>query len=240
MKYSSFKNLSTAALLLSVMATTAEAQVVIFSENFDGGSLTTPGAQLGSYTYGDTTSFATFVFSGTGVGGSGGWETVNNAATGSLGYSGVGAAFQDGQATGNTSANLSDYTLSFDIRGSAGSFNIKVQDWTLPDFQGTGPAWLDTAPPVGYGNDLSFNSSSFTHYSLNLGTSPVWNNNTGLLMTGGTLQIIFQLDNGGPTPYSATMDIDNLKLTMVPEPSALTLCTMGAVGGLAMLRRRKA
>jgi hypothetical protein len=240
MKCPSFKILSTATFLLSVIATTAEAQVVIINENFDGGSLATPGAQLGSYTYGDTTSFLTVVIPGKGVGGSGGWETVNNAASGSLGYSGVGAAFQDGQATGNTSANLSDYTLSFDIRGSAGSFNIKVQDWTLPNFQGTGPTWLDTAPSIGYGDDLTFNSSSFTHYSLNLGTSPVWHYNNGLLMTGGTLQIIFQLDNGGATPYSTTMDIDNLKLTMVPEPSTLALGAMGVVGGLAMFRLRKA
>lgn len=221
--------------LLVGFATTSQAQVILFSEDFN--TSLTAGAAFNSYSFGDTTSRSTGIVAGSGVGGTGGWETVNNAASGANSFSGVGAQYQRGAMSGNTSANLADYTLSFDVRADAGSLNIKVQTWALPGFGGSS-ATLDTAPPVGFGSDLAL-SSGFTHYSLNLADSTIWHNNTGLNMTGGTLQLIFQLDNGGPTPYSHTMDIDNLQLTMVPEPSSFALCGIGAAG-FAFLRRRKA
>jgi hypothetical protein len=241
MNLSALTKLSGVTALLAGLAS-AQAQVVIFSENFDSGSLTTPGASLSSYHFGDTTTATTSIVPGVGVGASGGWQTVNTAASGANGFSGVGAQFQDGQATGNTSANLSDYTLSFDVMATAGSLNIQIQSWTLPGFGGTQTGTLNTAPAnPGFGNDLPL-TSSFTHYSLNLGNTTVFPQNTGLQMNGGTLQFAFQLDNGGPTPYSQTMVIDNLMLTMnaVPEPSSLALCAMSSLGGMWALRRRKA
>jgi hypothetical protein len=75
-----------------------------------------------------------------------------------------------------------------------------------------------------------------------LGDAAIWHNNTGFIPDGGTLQIGFQLNGGGPTPYSDTMDIDNLQLTMTPapEPSAIALCALVAVGGALVFLRRKA
>ncbi|HMD55385.1 MAG TPA: PEP-CTERM sorting domain-containing protein, partial [Phycisphaerae bacterium] len=57
---------------------------------------------------------------------------------------------------------------------------------------------------------------------------------------GGTILITFQLDGGGATPYTDTLDIDNLTLTMVPEPSSLALCALGGLGAFVVLRQRKA
>jgi hypothetical protein len=66
---------------------------------------------------------------------------------------------------------------------------------------------------------------------LNLGNSSVFQSYLdGFQITGGTILITFQLDGSGPTPYTDTLNIDNLELTMVPEPSALALLAVGSAG----------
>jgi hypothetical protein len=66
---------------------------------------------------------------------------------------------------------------------------------------------------------------------LNLGDSSVFQSYLdGFQPTGGTILITFQLDGGGATPYTDTLNIDNLELTIVPEPSALALLAVGSVG----------
>jgi hypothetical protein len=218
--------LTGAVVLLGGLMTSAQAQVVIFSENFD--PLSAGGVVQDGYHFGDTTAHSSGVVAGTGVGGTAGWETVNTAASGANGYSGVGAQYQDGTATGNTSLNKSDYVLAFDARATGGSLNIQFQTWDGQHFGGNFNGTLATA------SDLAL-TPGFSHYAINLGT--LTGSLTGLGLSGGTIQVGMQFDAGGPTPYSYTMDIDNFSLTMVPEPSVLALC---AVGGLAMLYRRKA
>ncbi len=232
------KTLSGTLAICALVSLTAEAQVVIINENFD--TALSPGASFGSYTFGDTTSFTSGIVPGVGVGGTGGWQVVNNAASGSAGFSGVGAQYQNGGVSGNTSANLSDYTLSFDVKATAGSLNIQIQTWNGPGFGGGLTGTLNTAPAnPGFGNDLTL-GSSFTHYSLNLGNTSVFQGNTGMIPSGGTYQIAMQFNGGGPTPYANTMVIDNLMLTMatVPEPSMLALCALGAMGLIPRLRRK--
>jgi hypothetical protein len=228
MKTSSLGKLAGVVTLLTGL-TTAQAQVVIFSENFD--PLSAGGVVQDGYHFGDTTAHSSGVVAGIGVSGTSGWETVNTAASGANGYSGVGAQYQDGTASGNTSLNKSDYTLSFDARATGGSLNIQFQTWDGQHFGGTFNGTLATA------SDLAL-TPGYSHYSISLGT--LTGSLTGLGLTGGTIQVGMQFDAGGATPYSYTMDIDNFSLTMVPEPSSLALCAMGAAGGFAMLRRRKA
>lgn len=231
-----------ALMALAVFAgAVAQAQVVIFTENFNNGSLTTPGATLGSYSFGDTTGVSSGIVPGVGVGGSGGWQTVNTVqvTTNSVqGYSGVGAAYQDRQATGNTSANLSDYTLSFDAMATSGSLDIKVQSWSGADFGGTMTGNLDTTATVPPEDNLPL-SSTYQSYSLNLGDTSIFHSNSGLVMTDPTLQIIFQLNNTGTPPYSSIMGIDNIKLVMVPEPGSFAFCGLDLAAGIWLIRRRR-
>jgi hypothetical protein len=75
----------------------------------------------------------------------------------------------------------------------------------------------------------------FQHFSINLGTF-----NAGAVPTGQTRQIAWQMDEytfGGPGTGDQ-MVIDNVQLTMVPEPSSLALAILGAAS-FALLRRRK-
>jgi hypothetical protein len=227
MRTSTLKVLAVAAVC-SLLVVGAQAQTVIFFENFD--PLTPPHAVQNGYQFGDTTSSSSAVVAGVGVSGTAGWETVNTAASGANGYSGVGGQYQDGNATGNTSLNKGDYTLEFDGRSTGGSLHIDVQTWDGAGFGGSANGSLSTT------SDITF-TSTYAHYILNLGSFS--GTLTGLGLTGGTIQLNMQFNAGGPTPYSNTLDIDNLKLTMVPEPSSFALCALGGLA-LTVYRRRKA
>jgi hypothetical protein len=173
------------------------------------------------------------------VGGTAAIQEVLNAASGSAGYSGANVEYGNGSLSGNTSSSLGDYTLSFDARANAGSLRLNLQSWALNGYANyTGQ--LSTAPDnPGYGNDLTLNPA-YTHYSLNLGNTSIFQSSVGgFQITGGTLMITFQLDGGGATPYTDTLDIDNLTLTMVPEPVSAVLCALGGLAAFAFLRRRK-
>ena len=226
-----------------VAGLTAQASVLIINENFDP-SLSA-GAGFGAYgPGGDGTSANNGIVAGAGMGGTSAWQiNVTAAAGGANGYSYYGAQYQNGGVTGNTSANLSDYTLSFDAQsvGSvAGSLNLQIQSWTGAGFGGSQTGTLNTAPAnPGYGNDLTL-SSTWTHYSLNLGNSSIFQGNTGFLPNGGTYQIAFQLDGpgAGASGWTETLNVDNLQLSMVPEPTILALSGMGiSLAGLLIRRR---
>jgi len=238
MKNKTTKILLFAAVLLGGAALTAQAQVSIFNENFDPLSAAGAVSVNGDF-FGDTTSFSGAVVSGVGVGGTAAIQEVLNAASGSAGYSGANVEYGNGSLSGNTSSSLSDYTLSFDARANAGSLRLNLQSWALNGYVNyTGQ--LSTAPDnPGYGNDLTLNPA-YTHYSLNLGNTSIFQSSVGgFQITGGTLMITFQLDGGGATPYTDTLDIDNLALTMVPEPVSATLCALGGLAAFAFLRRRR-
>ena len=230
-------SLGTLAVSL-VAGLAAQAQVVIFDETFEG-SLSA-GANFSHYgPGGDGTAFQDSIVAGVGVGGTGGWLIQTTAAAGgSAGYSYFGAQYQNGGVTGNTSANLADYTLSFDAWSTGGSLNVQVQTWTGAGFGGSMTGTLNTAPASpGYGNDLPL-YGQYTHYSLNLADASIWHGGT-IIPSGGTYQVAMQFNNGGPTPYTQTLYVDNFELTMVPEPSLFALAGLGIMG-LINLRRRQA
>jgi hypothetical protein len=220
--------LGVAAAALFITSST-KAQVVLFNENFDPLSAAGAVSVNGDF-FGDTTSFSGAVVSGIGVGGTAGIEEVLNAASGSAGYSGANVEYGNGSLSGNTSSSLGDYTLSFDAMANAGSLRLNIQSWAANAYV-TYQGQMSTAPDSpGYGNDLTLNPT-YTHYSLNLGDSSVFQSYLdGFQPTGGTILITFQLDGGGATPYTDTLNIDNLELTIVPEPSALALLAVGSVG----------
>ena len=227
--------LVTGGLAFASFVIAAQAQVTIFSENFNAGL--SPGANFSKYVFGDTDSATSTdaIAAGVGVGGTPAWQIINNAPSGANGFSGIGAQYQNGGITGNTSANLSDYVLSFDAKANAGSLNIQIQTWTGPGFGGTMTGTLSTAPtPPGFGNDQAL-TPGFTHYSLNLGNTSVFPGGS-VNMTGGTIQVAMQFDGGGNTPYQNTLIVDNFTLTMVPEPSVCVL--LGLAVGVFSLRRR--
>ncbi len=233
------KNVRLTAILLGAAAFTSQAQVTIFSENFD--PLSPAGnVSVNGDVFGDTTSFSGSVVSGVGVGGTAAIQEVLNAASGSAGYSGANVLYGNGSLGGNTSSSLSDYTLSFDAEANAGSLRLNLQSFA-GDY-GTYQGQMSTAPDSpGYGNDLTL-TPTYTHYTLNLGNTSIFQSTTdGFQPNGGTILVTFQLDGGGATPYSDTLNIDNLTLTMaesVPEPSSLALCALSGLGALGFLRRR--
>ncbi len=235
------KNVLLAAMLLGCAAFTSQAQVTIFSENFD--PLSAAGnVSVNGDVFGDTTSSSGSVVSGVGVGGTAAIQEVLNAASGSAGYSGANVLYGNGALGGNTSSSLSDYTLSFDAEANAGSLRLNLQSWQLNgyvNYQGQ----MSTAPDnPGYGNDLTL-TPTYTHYTLNLGNTSIFQSTTdGFQPNGGTILITFQLDGSGPTPYTDILNIDNLTLTMtepVPEPSSMALCALSGLGASGFLRRRK-
>lgn len=230
-------------LVVTVVAgMTAQASVFI-NENFDP-SLSA-GAAFGAYgPGGDGSSANNGIVAGVGMGGTSAWQiNVTANAGGSAGYSYYGAQYQNGGVTGNTSANNSDYILSFDAQsvGSvAGSLNIQIQSWTGAGFGGSQTGTLNTAPASpGYGNDLTLNPT-WTHYSLNLGDTSIFMNQGTFNPSGGTWQMAFQLDGpgAGANGWTETLNVDNLQVTMVPEPTILALSGMGiSLTGLLIRRR---
>lgn len=239
------KKLVTAGSLVLMMTIAAPSfgSIIIVDEDFDPISA---GAvvQLG-YTFGDTSGFSSSSGIGTGTGNPGdSWQTVNATTPGQnagsdYGFSGVGGQYQNGAITGNTSTNLSDYTLSFDAKADGGSLNIQIETWPDPGFGGSVTGKVNTAPAdPGYGNDQSL-FSEWTHYELNLGDTAVFMDDTGIDMSGGTIQLTFQFNGGGESPpVTQTLDVDNLMLTMVPEPSSMALVGL-LVPALFLSRRKK-
>ena len=214
-------------LLLATSFSTlcAMGQVTIFSDNLNSLSGNTPG-----YSFGDAVNFSHTYVAGAGVGGSVGARILSDFG-GTNGFGGVAYQYQNGNVTGNSSGNLGDYTLSFDaaVNKANGGFALIVQNWTGTFFSGSFsqsqyPSEITLATP-----------NVFQHFSINLSTlSP------GAIPTGQTWQIAWQMDEfayGGPgTGYQLT--IDNVMVTMVPEPSTFALGVLGA-GSFCFLRRRK-
>lgn len=223
-------------------ALTAQAQTVVFDENFN--PISSSAVVQAGYTFGDTTTDSSGVVAGTGLSGAPGWQTVDTASTGTDGYSGVGAQYQNGDTVAATDPNLGDYVLSFwamenTTGGNPPNLTINIQTWTGTHFGGTMTGGGITAGANGVGT-ISL-SSTYSFYSLNLGNSSVFQTvNTGFMPNAGTYQITFQLNGGGTTPYTDTLDVDDLELSVVPEPATLSLCGLGLASGLMFLRRRKA
>ena len=227
MKYS----FTLAALLVVAGAGKLQAQIFIINDDLNSYA---NGSVTAGYTFGDVANSSHTYVAGAGVGGSTAAVVQSDFVPPGVGYGGVAYQYQVGNTGGiNTSANLSDYTLSFDaeVNKAGGGFGLTVQTWASSGFTG---AFTQSGSTSDYGISTA---GSFQHFSVNLGTL-----SAGVNMTGQTLQLAWQMDEfmyGGPGTGNQLV-IDNVQLTMVPEPSTAGLTALVGLCGFAVLRRRSA
>jgi hypothetical protein len=201
----------------------------VFQDNFDPQT----ASAITSYLAGDATNVAIGVFFGIGTGGSSALQIKGSVNNGPNGYGVMAAQWQDQSVSGNTDTNLSDYVLSFDayvagdaLHQSGGGFQLTLQEtadqyFGSPFPQGT----LQAYQAYQGGSDLLVPQSGvWKHFDINLG-GPTFKSpngyNSNFNPTGGTWQIIFQLNSGdwGSEPQTGTtLIIDNLILTDLTPP----------------------
>jgi hypothetical protein len=227
---------ATCATTLGMVASSFGA--VIFTETFDPSNGPNTAIQA-AYSFGDTVARTSAIGVGAGVGGTNSWETTNTTAANGNGYSGVGAQYQHKVTAGNTSTNVSDYSLDFDMKADGGSVLLNIQTWLNVNFGGGMTGTISTAPAAGFGMDLP-TTPGYTHYHLNLGDPNVFHTiEPAFNPAGGTYQITFQFDGTGQAPFTQTLDVDNLTLSMVPEPASLVLVGLVAPALAFAARRRR-
>lgn len=217
-----------ALVLLAGFAGAAQAQVSIISDNFEG---QTPGANLAAWSGGNIAN-NTVTAQAAGVGGSMGVEWQVDFLQSYNGYQAY--QWQGASITGNTSPNLGDYTLSFDLDvvGPAALNNLQLNlqaanSWSGP-WGSSGSAGIPLSGTMGW-----------QHVSLTLDDA-IWTAN-GLTPQGSIWQLQFQLNGwqlagGGPAP-GETVILDNLSVTMAPEPVSFALAGLGAAALLVFRRR---
>jgi hypothetical protein len=232
------------AALLGGFAVAAQAQTV-WSDNFDNGYFYPPNQNELVVSSSDLSHLANYSL--TAAVGTGEGEVASQGLTwradflgsytgwmqAQLGYSG-------GNPSGNTSLNLSDYTLSFDMDITSGvglnHMQLNIQGWPGEWYGGspmtqTGAQNIDTsAVTVGGG---------WQNITVNLGT--LFGNATGFNPTDLTYQMQWQVNGwelaGGGPVTGEQITIDNVAITMVPEPSTLALIGLGAAGMLWLRRK---
>jgi hypothetical protein len=206
----------------SGLATVGHSDTNVFSENFESQS---PGVWASVYNYDGHGNPTANIVAGAGVSGS---QTLEFTRT-TYGSDNFGVNSGTYAISGNTSTSLSDYIVSFDMALGSGSvsdnFNL---DFLI--YGGGGGQDFST-----WGN-LPTPGAGFKHYSANMGTlGTMWTGNP-LVPTASTWT--FSVGKyGGSTVGTADVYIDNIRVTMVPEPSTFALCGLAAGLGL-MLRRR--
>lgn len=240
MKHKTTKNVLLAAVLLCGTAFAAQAQVTIFSDNLNSQTLgTAPG-----YAYADATNYSYSFVAGVGVGGSEAAVLQTDFTDGPNGYGGAAFQYQDTAVTGNTSANLSDYTLSFDaeVNAADGGFQLVVETFSGGVITGTPTGHGIISPNIQLGT-----ANVFQHLSYNLGSlvvDPYGSTSNLPVPTDQAWQIAFAIQSGtGPWTEPTTgaqLIIDNIQLTMVPEPASVAMCALGGLAvAFAFIRRRK-
>ena len=219
-----FKNCLTIAYvaLFGGLAATASAQV-IFNQDFDGGYAGAFGTS--QYFGGAPTAYSNAVIP-SGGNPNGAWQETMTTTTWSDYYAGQ---LQLMTVSGNTDPNAADYVLSFDAIGSqAGNVQFAIQSWQNNYFGGSQLINATVNEPLAAAN-------TWQTFSVNLGSI------AGANPTGATWQLAFQINSwewSGPSMVD-TLTVDNIKLSIVPEPSTVALVGLG-VAGLCWLRRRNA
>jgi hypothetical protein len=185
---------------------------VIIQEDFET-SITPNGGFPTTWSGGTATNAVASYVNGTGTAGSRAVRlTADFPQPVSAGSGWVAYQYEDPYVTINTSSNLSDYTLDFDlgVTGVPLSYlQLTVQGWTNTFWDGTptdsGPGAVPLAAVTG-----------FQHVTVNLGNTNIWSTNH-FNPRSGTIHFQFQVNNGGFGTNGPVMGerivIDNIVLT---------------------------
>ncbi len=212
-------------ILLTILAaiglTAAAPAQVIFNQNFDGGYSGAFGTS--QYFGGAPTNYANAVVS-SGGNPNGAWRETMTTTTWSDYYAGQ---LQLMTVSGNTDPNPAHYVLSFDAYGSrAANIQVGLQSWQNNYFGGS--QLINTTL-----NNALGAANTWQTFSVNLGTI------SGANPTGATWQFNFQINSwewGGPGNVNS-LTIDNIVLTVIPEPGIFALAGLGAAA-LLIFRRK--
>jgi beta-xylosidase len=182
------------------------AQTVVLSDNFDAHSLGAFGSVYNFGSGGNVTS--TIVAPGAGGAGRA-LQLSGNITNGVSENAGVNSPVY--VPSNNADANLSDYTLSFDLaitHGANTGFSVVLNIF------GTGAASGSSyTVPIGQ-NTVG---GGFQHFSVNLGTLPTGYQVPALDPTSSqySFQLLFLGYNAGVTATPETIELDNLQITVV-------------------------
>jgi len=220
----SFRTLSLAAALSS-FAASSYGQVIVWSQNFDSLSLGPSGAHTQDFN-GGASPANNIVAPGFGGSGNAMAFTFNTVSGTSVN---IQTATLATAPSGATSANLADYVLSFDmaiqgvdITTGFGGLQISVQGNDGGIF-GQAAVSPFVVPGAGTAN------SGYQHYSFNLG--PPWTANGGGLQISTATSLAFGIGvvafGNSMTASPETLLVDNIQITLVPEPSACAMLVSG-------------
>jgi beta-xylosidase len=183
----------------------ARAQTVVWSENFDADSLGAYGGTYNDASGGNVTS--TIVAPGAGGGGRA-LQLSGDITNGLSENAGVNSPVYT--PAGNTSVNLSDYTLSFDLaipQGATSGFSVVLNVFGTGAADGSSYTVPISQITVGGG---------FQHFSVNLSTLPAGYEIPVLNPTDSqySFQLLFLGYNAGATVLPESILLDNLQITM--------------------------
>lgn len=195
---------------------------VTTNRQYDGGLLTTAvtysfDVRIDSVTSFNSTNDSINFFDATTNNPTGGFFTTNTTTWG-LRFSGDGNIKQGagGGTNVGTWATGKTYSFTIDSDPTTETWGFSIFNVTdnVSTASGTGLAWLAAA-------SLSNANGGFLHFG------------TTLARTAGVPNL--------PTDGAASWSLDNIGVVAIPEPSSFALLMAGALGGIALLlRRRKA
>ncbi len=214
---------------LSSLAVTSQAQIV-WNANFDS----EPVGSYGTTTQFGGTSSPLLNIVSPGDGGIGNAMALTWNQDGSfINFQSAGASYA---ASGNTSANLADYTLSFDLAVQGVDGGPYPQGFQISIFGPGGGVFSGPKLELDLTSTVFPAGQGYQHYSFGLNQ---FNQVNGFVPTAASYTVGFGIVSfgGANTPATPeTFDFDNLEITMVPEPGTCAML-VGGFGLLAGCRR---
>src|SRR5208337_30512 len=214
LKASSPKNFCAALLAgLGLFAGTAAAQTnTIFDEMYDTTNTPAGANALGWAGGGGLTNIVVTYVDGAGVGGT--RALVIQADFTQVGSGYVAYQYANAAVYGNSSANLGDYQLSFDIKvnnSGLSAIQCVLQSWGNNGYGGGFTATPTGSIPLG-----TYTPGTFQHIVVNLADASIWPGANTFNPAGGTWQVQLQVNgwNGAAIHTGEQVTIDNLTLAM--------------------------